>query len=168
MALLVVPAVTGVGPVTADNTVTCVLSITNTGANAVTVQSIQVCEQSQTGAVIRQPDFLTPNVAPGTGQPVIAAAATSNFPFAVCCCVPNTPDGSPNAPNTLIGNTCPPSNTVVSLVAIVQTNDPTAGVNVNGSGLLQFPVGSAVAPFPVPAGGSLQFNAPGDAVNWFF
>ncbi len=161
-------AVTSVGPVTGDNTVNGIITVVNNGANTITVQSMQVIELTNTGTKFRQPDFLTPNVAPGTGSPSILTTATAYFPFSFTPNSPGTAGAPANAPNALHGNTCPPSNNILQLVCNVVTNDATAAVNVIGSSqMTQIAVGALTTPPGNPVG-SMVFTSALNGVNWFF
>lgn len=152
----------------ADSVINGIVTVTNAGANTISVQGVSIVEQSTLGANIRQPDFLTSNAAPGT-FPTIAAGASASYPWSVVCAVPNTPGASPNAPNAYHGPMAsPPADTVCRLSLFVQAYDSVAAAAVNNTAALQFPLSPAVAQFPVPQGGALQFNSGGDAVNWFF
>lgn len=166
MAITVSIALTNVGPTFADSPLSGICTITNNGANTIQVQGIQLTEQTNTGAAFRNPDFLVPNVAPGT-YPTIASSASANYPFSVVCPSPNMPGASPAAPNAYRGG-AQPANPLVNVVCVVTAYDSTAAVFVNGSASMQIAVVSSVAPFPVPQGGASQFNFGGDAVNWFF
>jgi hypothetical protein len=169
VSITVTLAVTSVGPVTGDNTSNGIITVVNNGANTITVQSMQVSDLLNSGTQFRQPDFLTPNVAPGVGVPSIATSGTAYFPFSFTPFSPATPGASANAPNAMHGNAFPSSNNIIQLVCNVVTNDATAGANVIGtSPMVQIAVGTSTVPLVFPLGGSLIFNAPMDAVNWFF
>lgn len=167
MAVTLSLAITSVGPNMGDSTLNGIATITNTEAGAVTLQDIQVFEQSTFGATISQPYFLTPNVAPGVGNPSVSAGATVYYPFQVVCAVPNTPGASPNAPGGLVESVYPAPNTFLRLAGVVRALDGSSNPFV-GTASLQLPLITPVAPFPVPQGGALQFNRGGNAVNFFF
>ena len=168
MAITISFAVTTPGPLLSDSVIQGVVTVTNAGANTISIQNVVLSEQSTMGCNMRQPDFLVPNAAPGT-YPTIASAASASYPFAVVCAVPNMSGASPIAPNAYHGPVAsPPSNVVLRLGVFVQAYDATAGAFVNNTASLQFPVGTAVAMFPVPTGGALQSNYPGDTANFLF
>ena len=166
MALNLSLAITSVGPLKSGLALNGVATVTNTEAGNVEVMSIQITEASTMGAIICGPYFLTPNVAPGEGEPTLATSASGNYPFQVVCEVPNTPGASPNAPNSLHGNTFPSGNSYLRLAGTVLGNDGSS--NLVGSATLNLPLTTPVAPFPVPQGGALQFNAGGNSINAFF
>lgn len=181
MTISVSLAFTSVGPTTANAPINGILTLTNNGSNTISVRSIRLYEMPLIvtplnqggacfGAMISQPEFLTPNVAPGDDFPSVTTGSTVYYPFAVVVPSPNLPGPSPNAPNTLRYNqmATPPGNTNLQLGCDVRTYDSTATEWVCGSATLSCPIKSAVAPFPVPQGGAEQFNSAGDAVNWFF
>lgn len=145
--------------------VNLVLAVTNNGSNTIEVLGIQVTEASTMGAIISGPYFLTPNADVGVG-PTILTTATAYYPCQVVVTAINTPGASPNSPNALHDDVFPPGNSLCRLQCDVLTYDSVAAENVAGSATFNFPVGSAVAPFPVPQGGAMQFNAGGNAVNW--
>lgn len=167
MAITVGIAITSVGPVLADSQINGVLTVTNNGSNTVQIQAAQLSELTTMGLVFRHPDVLTPNAAPGTYN-TISAAGSASYPFSLVAPSPNTPGASPNTPNGYSDNVFPPANVQAVINCLVTAYDTTAAAYVNGSASLSFAIGSAVAPFPVPQGGALQFNSGGDAVHWFF
>jgi hypothetical protein len=170
MSITVTIAITSSGGnVVAGRVVNGVATVTNGGANDVTVQTMSLSEVTTTGAQMGQPKFLTANTAPGDDKPTITAAATSYFPFSFVAPSPNFPGDNPNAEGGRVPNRAMPSgNPLCELSLFVSTYDATAAVYVNGSNTLVVPVKSALAPFPVPSGGALQFNSGGDAVHAFF
>lgn len=165
MSITVILTKTSVGNPLADGVINGVCAVTNNESGSVTVRDIRISEVSTMGSVIRQPDFLVPNAAPGT-YPTLTTTATGNYPWSIVVPSPCTPGPSPNSPSGVQNVAYPASNAVLRLQCVVMVND--GSVNIMGTALLQFPIGSAVAPFPVPQGGALQFNTGGDAVNFFF
>lgn len=139
------------------------VTITNTGSAALSLSSLQVSEQTEADATIEQPNYLTPNVALGTGNPTIAAGGSLSLVFGVQFQAPSLAGVSPNAPGPLgmagmmVGQ--PPSDSVV-LQAQCQTSDGSVA-----STSLSVPVLSAAAPFPRPEGGALQFSQGSNLIN---
>ena len=168
MAITVSMAITSVGSTRSNSVISGILTLVNNGANTISVLDVALFEQSTMGAIIGQPVFMTPNVAPGEGEPDVATTVTVYYPFSVVVPAINTPGASPNAPSSLHDDVFPPGNSWCRLACNVRAYDATAVEYVTGTATLQFPVVSAVAPFPVPQGGAEQFNSGGDAVNWFF
>lgn len=170
MSLTLTLAVTSPAPLIANSAINGVLTVVNNGANPVVVQTVGLSEVTNMGVKFRQPDFLTPNVAPGVGNPTIAAAGTANYPFAFVCAPVNTPGDSPQAPGGPAPTPTIPTNSSPIISCVVVSYDSVAGVNVVGSTqLAPVPLAASVAPSPPPLGGALQFNVGGaNAVNWFF
>lgn len=167
MAITVTLALTNPATARAGQRLNGICAITNNGANTVEVLSVNLAEASVMGAKVGGPYFLTPNVAPGTGEPTIESAATSYFPFSIVIPSPNTPGSSPSSVHVIDG-VYPAANSWARFQCNVMTYDSVAEVNVVGEATLAFAVASSVAPFPMPQGGALQFDTGGDAVNWFF
>lgn len=139
------------------------VTVSNTGSSALVLSLLSVAESSKVGATIGQPQFLTPQMPVGAGNPSIAAGSSLTFPFQVAFPSPNTPGVSPNAPapgpaGMMTGQ--PPPNNAVVLVATAQTSDGSVA-----SSSIVVPVLSATAPFPLPQGGALQFGQGGNLIN---
>lgn len=178
MAIVVSFSVTSVGPTVANSVINGIVSVQNTEAGSVTVRDIRIAEipsaaltspASQTpqtwGAIIRQPDFLVPNAAPGT-YPTLTTTSTGYYPFSVVSPSPNFPGASPNAPNALRNPAMPPNTSILNLSCVAVCNDGSS--NIVGSAMLQIPLISAVKTYPLATSGTEQFNVQGNAVNWFF
>lgn len=139
------PSAFAVGNQTMNYTVT----VENTGASSVTLTSLSISEQTKTGARVGQPRYLTPNVAPGVGNPTIAASSSVSYGFQVVSTAPTMPGPSPQAP----GGSAPanaaayPFNAYV-LQAVSQVSDGTVS-----SGTFVAPV--LTASFPQSSGGAL-------------
>lgn len=164
-------AITSVGPTMAGPmALQGIATVTNTEADTLTVYDINIAEgpETQLGARVSGPYFLTPNVAPGEGEPAILTTATAYYPFSVFVPSPNTPGASPNAPGGRTDMASPVGNAFLRLVGSVRALDPDSDPHVGGA-VVAVSLITPVAPFPVPAGGALQFNKTGsNAVNWFF
>lgn len=167
MAITLSLAITSPGPTRAGQKIDGVLTLTNTGANTVSVRSLQLSEQSTLGAVFRNPDFLTPNVAPDAGFPNVTAASTVNYPFSIVVPSPNMPGSPAQAPNSFHSSVQPPPNTYCIVQLDARTYDSVAAAFVVGSASLNFAVLSAV-PAAISQGGAQQFNAAMNAVNWWY
>lgn len=149
---------TQVSPIAvADQPLTFLAAVTNTGASSVTLSSLQVSESTESDAQISQPNILTTNVPVGLGNPTIIAGGTFNVTFGVIFPGPAGPGPSPNQPaGTGFGPSGmmpgqPPDN-FYTLLAQAQSSD-----NSISSQSLVVTVLSATAPFPVPQGGAAQF-----------
>lgn len=160
MATLIV--LTQVNQAIANARTRFVVTITNTGAAALTLSSLQVSEATESDAIIEQPNYLAPNVALGVGNPTIAAGASLSIVFGVLFTSPSLAGPSPNQPG--LGPTgmviSQPGDSSVILQAQCQTSD-----NVVASTSLSVPVLSAAAPFPRPEGGALQFGQGSNLIN---
>lgn len=160
MATLIV--LTQVNQAIANARTRFLVTITNTGTAALTLSSLQVSEATEADAIIEQPNYLTPNVALGAGNPTIAAGGSLSIVFGVQFASPSLPGASPNQPGLgpsgmAIGQ---PGDSSVILQAQCQTSD-----NVVASTSLSVPVLSAAAPFPRPEGGALQFGQGSNLIN---
>lgn len=139
----------------ANQPVKFTVTVANSDAAAVTLSSLYISEQSDTGANVGQPQYLVSNVPLNLGNPIITAAGSVSYGFQVVFNSPNTPGQSPNnAPGGAVpSNNAYPANPYVTLQAIAQTSDGSVF-----STTIMVPVLSAVAPFPIPEGGALQFR----------
>jgi hypothetical protein len=133
---------------------TVLVTVTNPGAVALSLSSLQVTEASATGASITQPLYLTPNAPVGLGNPVIVAGGSASYAFEVAFSVPGYSGPSPQAPGGAGGVRGPPTNSVVTLRAQCLSSD-----GVVTSVTQPFPVLSTVAPFPVAQGGAMQLSS---------
>jgi hypothetical protein len=134
-------------------------TVSNTDAASATLLSLYVYEQTTSGAQIVQPQYLTPNVPAGVGNPILLPAASASYGFGVVCPSPASPGPSPNNP----GGAAPaeaafPANPQLTLAAQAAFSDGSVVL-----GFLTVPVLSAVAPFPLPQGGAAQFAQGGDS-----
>jgi hypothetical protein len=118
------------------------VSVQNTGAAAVTLQSLQVVEATESDAILSQPVFLTPNTPVGVGNPVIAAGATVTYGFQAVFTNPVMPGPSPQAPGGAApSNAAYYSDPTFVLQATSFTSDGTVA-----TGTLLVPVASATVP----------------------
>lgn len=160
MATTVTLAQGAASRIVAGQPINFVATVSNTGSSAITLTALQVTEQTDTGCQISQPNFQTPNVAPGTGNPSIAASSSASYSFQIIFTAPygagpspqNAPGGAAPGPN--------PANPNVTLLVVGQSSD-----GVFSSTPLMVPVLSAIAPFPRPEGGALQFSQGSNLIN---
>jgi hypothetical protein len=110
---------------------------------------------------VGQPEYLTPNVPVGVGNPTIAAGATGFFPFEVVFLTPYGAGPSPQSPGGAAGSqnaTPADSEYVISLQSL--SSDATVA-----SAQLLVPVLSTIAPFPIAQGGGMQLSSGFNLVN---
>lgn len=140
-----------------------VASVTNSGSSSVTLQSLATYGESNTCMNVGQPQYLTPNVPVGVGNPTIAAGATSFFPFEVTFMTPNMPGPSPQAPGGNLGAVTAyvPGDSVFGVTLQSLSSDSTVA-----SATLLVPVLTTIAPFPVAQGGALQLSSGFNIVNF--
>lgn len=161
---LVLTIVPGFG---ANNTVAgrpnnYIASVSNTGSSSVTLQSLSAYADAGSCINVGQPQYLTPNVPPGVGNPTIAAGATASYPFEVTFMTPNYAGPSPQSPGGTAGSTAGlPSDSVFGVYLQSLSSDSTVA-----SATLLVPVLSAVAPFPIAQGGGLQLSSGFNLVNF--
>lgn len=139
--------------VRAEKVANYVITITNGGSTAVTLQSLAVSCQGG-DCVIAQPVYLTPNVPVGVGNPVFAASASASYGFQVVFPSPYFPGPSPQNP----GGASPTSQ---AAVADPFYNLQIVGLSSDGSvfsTVFMVSVLSAMYPFPIPEGGGLIFT----------
>lgn len=150
------PASFAVGNQTMNYTV----SVQNTGSSSLTLSSLSVAESTQTGMRVGQPRFLTPNVAPGVGNPTISAGSTVSYGFQAVATAPVMPGSSPQAPGGAAPSNaaCFPFNGF-TLMATAQTSDGTIA-----TGILSAPV--ATATFPQSNGGALVLSQGFNLLNF--
>ncbi len=148
----------------ANQAMSYVVTVANTNASSVTLTSLTINETTKTGAIISQPEFLTPNVAPGTGNPTIAATTgTVSYGFKVVSTAPVMPGPSVQAP----GGAAPanaaayPANGY-SLQATSLTSDGTVATSLLES---PFFVPVSTATIPQSNGGALVLSQGFNLVN---
>lgn len=149
--------------ITAGQTITCIAAVTNAGASSVTLQSLTTATDGAGSANLSQPDFLTPNVPVGVGNPVLLPSTTYYFPFRVVFHAPNTAGAFPQAPGggaNLNAAAYPiDSNFGLSLTSV--SSDGTVATTT-----ATIPVLSTTSPSPLAAGGALQLSYSLNLVNF--
>lgn len=143
----------GATSVTAGRAINYVVTVSNTNAASVTLNSLAVYPMSG-DARISQPLYLTPNVPVGVGNPTIASGASASYGFQVVFDSPAQAGPSPNNP----GGAAPAS--------VALTPDPFFVIQAQGqasdgsvfSSSFFVPVLSTIAPFPIPEGGALYLT----------
>lgn len=142
---------------------TFMVTVSNSGATALTLQSLSVHETSSTGAHVDQPTYLRPNMPVGLGNPVIAAGGSASYVFSAAFPQPAGAGPSPQNPGGAAGhgNTNPAPNSTVTLRAECLSSDGAVS-----STLLSAPVLSTIAPFPVAQGGGMQLTSGFNLVNY--
>ena len=139
-----------------------VVGVTNTNPASVVLNSLSVNEVTESDAQVSQPVFVTPNVAPGVGNPVLAPSTTTYFPFQV---VFNSPMGAGPSPQNAPGGASPSNKAMepdafFTLQVVGQTSDGSVF-----SSSLMVPALSAIAPFPLAQGGAFQLSQGANLVN---
>ncbi len=143
-----------------NQTMNYTVSVQNTGASSLTLNSLVISESTSTGARVSQPRFMTPNVPVGVGNPTIAAGATVNYSFQVVSTAPVMPGPSPQNP----GGAAPmnaaayPLSSSCALLATSVTSDGSVS-----SGSFVAPVLSAT--FPQSNGGALVLSQGFNLIN---
>lgn len=161
MALTLSIAKTSPGSIVAGQSMNFTVAVTNTGAAAVSLSSLAVNESTESDAQIAQPNFMTPNVPVGVGNPVLNAGATSTFPFQVVFNSPYLAGPSPNNPGGAApGPAAANPDAQFTLQAQAQASDGSIA-----STSLLVPVLSAIAPFPLAQGGAFQFGQGFNFIN---
>lgn len=132
------------------------VTVTNTGSSSVSLTDLFIGALTPSDVLsIGQPNFLTPQVAAGTGYPTLTASGSASFGFTVVFATPNTSGPSPNAPGLgpagMVTRQPPYSNR--NLVATCLLSDGSSTTSY-----LSVPVLSAVEMFPVPEGGATVFS----------
>lgn len=138
-----------------------IIGVTNTSVSAVDLISLAVhCDRSSS-VRIQQPVFLTPNVAPGDGNPSIDASATAYYSCRVVFFSPSQAGPSPQLPGGSQGSSnasTPDASYVLTVVA--QASDAAVG-----TASTTVAVASTVAPFPIALGGAWQFAGGSNLIN---
>jgi hypothetical protein len=140
------------------------VTVANTSSSSVTLTDLRLSCPNGSITIV-QPVWQTPNVPVGTGNPTISASSSLSFYVPLVVRAPNFPGISPNspfggAPNQLAN---PVSNPNYVVTAVAQASDGSVG-----QGSITFGALSAISPFPTPQGGTSQYAAGGNAVNWFY
>lgn len=162
LVLSIVPGF-GATSVVAGQNISYVASVTNTGSTSVTLQSLATYTDMATCINVGQPQYLTPNVPVGVGNPTIAAGATASYPFEVAFMSPSFAGPSPQAPGGTLGssNASVPGDSVFGIYLQSLSSDSTVA-----SAALLVPILSAVPPFPIAQGGGLQLSSGFNLVNF--
>lgn len=151
----------GASSIVARQNVTFMASVTNTGSSSVTLQSLAAYADTSASVTVGQPNYLTPNVPVGVGNPTLAAGATASYPFEVVFLTPPFAGPSPQAPGGAAGsqNAMPgDAQFVISLQSL--SSDSTVATTS-----LLVPVLSAIDPFPIAQGGGMQLSSGFNLVN---
>jgi hypothetical protein len=150
------PSAFAVGNQTMSYTVT----VQNTGASSLTLSALSIEESTRTGARVGQPNYLTPNVPVGVGNPTIAAGASVSYGFQVVSNAPVMPGPSPQASGGAAPDNAanyPPC--TYQLKAIAQTSDGSVA-----SGDFFAPV--LTKDFPQSSGGALVLSQGFNLINF--
>lgn len=161
LVLSIVPGF-GAGNTVAGRPNNYIAAVSNTGSSSVTLQSLSVYADGGSCINVGQPQYLTPNVPVGVGNPTIAAGATANYPFEITFMTPNYPGPSPQSPGgASTASMALPGDSVFGVYLQSLSSDSTVA-----TAALMVPVLSAVAPFPVAQGGALQMSSGFNLVNF--
>lgn len=137
-----------------NRTVTMQTNITNTSASSVTLQTLIASEITEATPTIVQPNFLTPNVALGVGNPTILAGATVSYTFNVVFHGPNgqgvSPAAFPSPAGVFVGQ--PPTDGYIMSVTATASDGSTSSAQANVTPM------SPNASFPPVATGTLQLQ----------
>lgn len=161
MALTVALAKSSPGSVFGNQTMNFTVTVTNTSSSSVTLNSLQVLEQTESDATLSQPNFLIPNTPVGVGNPTISASGSVTYGFQGVFNGP-LPGPSPQAPGGAAGAPAaatPDANFAIGAMAVASDGSV-------GSGLLLVPVLSTIAPFPLANGGALQLGQGFNLINY--
>jgi hypothetical protein len=144
------------------------VTVTNTGANPATLNSLSV-SCGNPSLTIAQPDFLTPNVAPGAGNPIIAAGGTFSARFSVSYFAPNMSGPSPQSPTgatNAVNQPAFPVGGFFPLAVQAQITDSAGSIAVGNCG---FGVGvlSEAQNVPRAEGGGLDFRQGSNILGFF-
>lgn len=161
MALTLSIAKTSPGNIVASQAVNFTVTVTNSGSSAVTLTALSVNEITESDAQIGQPNYLTPNVPVGVGNPVLAASGSVTYLFTAVFSSPMYAGPSPQAPGGAApGPAASNADAFFTLQAQAQASDGSIG-----STSLMVPVLSAIAPFPLASGGAFQFGQGFNFIN---
>lgn len=141
-----------------------VLTVTNTGAAAVSLQALSLNEVSKMGVSIGQPNFLASGQPAGSSSfPVLGAGLSASYPFQVVYPGPYGAGPSPQA----AGGASPGSaaNPAGSPFARIQAQSQSSDGSVNVSETMLVPVLSTIEPFPLAQGGAFQFGQGFNFIN---
>lgn len=161
MPLTVSISASGPGSVIGNRTNYFVATVSNPGAVALSLNSLQIFESTESDAQISQPVIFAPNTPVGTSNPVIPAGSSSSYMFSVIFTNPTMSGPSPqNAPGGAApANAAYYADAFFTLAAVATASDGTVGT---ASQL----VGVITAGSPPPSqGGTLQFSSGFNLIN---
>lgn len=160
MALTVALAAVNQGSTVAGQAKAFTVTVTNTGAAAVTLTSLVI--GGDIGVIVGQPVYLQPNVPVGVGNPILAAAGSATYSFACVFPSPYSAGPSPQNPGGAAPiSLAPMADPFFVLQAQAQSSDGSLA-----SGTLFVPVLSTISPFPLAQGGALQFGQGFNFINF--
>lgn len=160
LTLTIIPG-HGATSVVAGQTVRYVASVTNSGSSSVTLQGLAAYADTANAISVGQPEYLTPNVPVGVGNPTLTAGSTYYYPFSVTFQAPYFAGPSPQTPGGTQGSQIAApvdSQYVINLQSL--SSDSTVA-----SAQLLVPVLSTIAPFPIAQGGGMQLSSGFNLVN---
>jgi hypothetical protein len=148
------------GGAVGDQTMSYTVTLSNAGAASLLLNSLDVSESTRSGATIGQPNYLTPNVPVGVGNPTIAAGASVSYGFQVVS-GPVMPGPSPQAPGGAAPSNAAayPLQSSVGLLATAVTSD--GAVSTGG---ITTPV--LTKDFPQSSGGALVLSQGFNLINF--
>lgn len=138
-----------------------IIGVTNTSVSSVTVSSLAVSCDRGSSVQIQQPVFLTPNAAPGSGNPTILTTATAYYSCKAVFFSPSQSGPSPQNPAGAGGMSpaaTPDGNYTLTATAV-------ASDAATGSASATVAVASTIAPFPLAVGGAWQFAQGSNLIN---
>jgi hypothetical protein len=145
------------------------VTVTNNSSSAVILNSVSLTESTESDAQISLPQL--PGLPIGF-IPTLSGNSSFVYSFTVVVAspqfagfVPQTPASTPSSVMPSLSLSAPGNNAMTpdaffNLVAQAQASDGSVG-----SATLQVVAMSALASFPPPQGGALQFNSGGDLIN---
>jgi hypothetical protein len=128
------------------------VTVTNTNATAVTLISLNIAEATESEAMIGQPNFLTPGMAIGLGNPAIPSGGSVTYVFQA---VFNSPQ--PSGPSSSNPGGAAPSVPGPDPLFVLQANGNTSDGTVFTTSLL-VPVLTSVAYNPPSLVGAAQWQ----------
>lgn len=141
-----------------NQTMNYTVTVANTNAASVVLQALSIVPTSG-DAIVSQPNYLTPNVPVGVGNPVIPSGASVSYGFQAVWPSPTMPGPSPQAPGgaAAVNAAAYPEN-VFQLIATSQTSDGTIASNVAFVPVI-------TKEFPQSSGGALVLSQGFNIVN---
>ena len=145
----------------AQQMLSLVASVTNSGAASVTLQSL-VASDDYGPSTMGQPDFLTPGNPVGLGAPTILPGATSYFPFRIAWNMPSVYGPSPQSPGNAgaAAAAAVPSRSISNILLTSLSSDGSVA-----TATLAVPVLSTLYPFPLAQGGAMQLSSGFNLIN---